>query len=260
MGSRILSLLLLRRTKKPATAVIPRLSLKHYSSYNKNNKNKMRIMMSSMSNYYYSTSSSTTPDLICSSKNSAHSSWVPVYRFNYILLLRLVQRFKIYQTGFTILIILPSTITARILEAHELLETTTTATPALYTALGISSLACGMLVVVGLFCSRLIGMVYVDSNDLSLIRVSRLSFLGHRTDKIIPSNTFIPITDYYSKDPNTEPYINLQLIEQEEEEESFIESVLKTDKTYYLSIKHGTLIQRDTFQLIFGTIPSSPSH
>ena len=110
-----------------------------------------------------------------------------------------------------------------------------------------------MLGVMGTLASRFIGILYLNKKDPNQLRIAHLSFFGSRIDKVVPVNFFIPITD--TSENLGDSYVVLQTVDQEQTSKSpsFLDEILPKQK-YYISLRHGTVLDEDAFMSIFGDV------
>lgn len=94
-----------------------------------------------------------------------------------------------------------------------------------------------MLYVIGRFCSRLIGVLYVSKNDSNLVRVAHLNFWGKREDQIVSKTDFIPFSEL--PDNVSDIYVNIGFYSDPSEK-------------LHMCVRYGTVYEKDEFEEIFG--------
>ncbi|CAL8094525.1 unnamed protein product [Orchesella dallaii] len=176
-------------------------------------------------------SSVTRPDGVTNKLILDAKDWIIVYRFGFIRVARLIQRLKIFQTGFTCCLVLPASVGLFIsgnLPVENVLF-----------VLGTSSFACVMLYVMGTICSRLIGAMYVSKTDSSLIRIGHMNFWGKREDQIFNRNEIVPFSEI--PDNVSDIYVNVKFYSD-------------PDNKLHLSVRYGTIYNKVKFEEIFGKV------
>ncbi|CAG7721493.1 unnamed protein product [Allacma fusca] len=127
--------------------------------------------------------------------------WTTVYRFDRILFARAIQKFKVYQTGFSCFIIAPTTVG---LYFHGILDNETAA--GIFGGVGFT---CGALYFLGNIFNRLVAIIYTSPSRPKEIKIARLTFWGNRMDTLHPIDDFIPLGDLNYKP--TAVYFRLKL-------------------------------------------------
>lgn len=152
--------------------------------------------------------------------------WCRFYRFPYINQARLLNRFKLYQTTITV-------ISAPI--SIGLYMNNVVSVNNCFYMIGLASLACGMLYVMGNIFSKLIGIMDINIEG-DTIRVSHLTFFGAKKQFILPVDTVIPFSEY-EFNPHD---ILLKFKRYDRQEELFF------------IIKYGGVTDKDAFVKVFG--------
>ncbi|XP_014673035.1 PREDICTED: transmembrane protein 186-like [Priapulus caudatus] len=149
-----------------------------------------------------------------------------IYKFPYIVHMRVVSRFKIVQTGITSVVLLPMAALTAMGHVEPWLLTYT---------FGVTGLAAGMLCVMSYFFRRLIGILAL-SNDGDMLKVSHMTFWGRRHDIYVPVDSVVPFSDCESNP--TDIFVNFMCDE--------ITSHL------YISLRFGGIVDREKFMQVFG--------
>lgn len=139
----------------------------------------------------------------------------------------MLNRFKIYQTLFTVAV-LPTSIVFYYNGATNL---TTVAT-----VTGAATITCITLYIATYFFQRLIGTIFIDENMENMI-IAHLTFWGNRIDTKISVDDIIPLTD--SNCNAHDAFVKVHR--------------LNTKEVLYLSIRFGKILNVDAFEKIFGS-------
>lgn len=151
-----------------------------------------------------------------------------VYRFPYIVGMRLFSRLKIYQTFVTVVLI-PTDL---VLYAMNLASWNTCVR-----SFAGSAFASVMLYVISYATQKVVGLTAINA-DRSTVRFSHLSFFGKRRDVFVPVEDIIPFSD---------------LGENADDLYSKIKRFSDPKFVLYLPMRHGLVENKDMFQLIFGS-------
>lgn len=95
-----------------------------------------------------------------------------------------------------------------------------------------------MLYIMGKFCSRLIGIIYVSKEDDNLLRIAHLNFWGKREDQYFSKTDVTPFSEL--QDDVSDVYVNLRFYSD-------------PDATLSLCVRHGTVYNKNAFEEIFGS-------
>ncbi|KAF2900931.1 hypothetical protein ILUMI_05254 [Ignelater luminosus] len=154
------------------------------------------------------------------------SNFTPIYKFEYVRVLSIVNRLKFYNTIFTGVLIPSSLILSELEVIHQDFIVNST-------VMGLTT--CASLYIVGILANKFIGFVYLNKEENSL-RIAYIDFWGHRKDIEVPLNDMIPfsevptsITDLF--------YLKFCRFSNEE--------VLK------INFKYGIVLNRDKFKKVF---------
>ena len=151
-----------------------------------------------------------------------------VYRFPYIVGVRMFSRLKIYQTIVTLALI-PIDL---VLYVKNLASWNTC-----LSTFALSTFASVMLFVISNATQKVVGLTAI-SVDQSTVRFSHLSFFGKRRDVFVPVEDIIPFSD--AGENADDIYTKIKLF-------SNPKFVL------YLPMRYGLVENKDMFQLIFGS-------
>ncbi|GFR12424.1 transmembrane protein 186 [Trichonephila clavata] len=157
-----------------------------------------------------------------------NGSWIKIYYFPYIRIAAILNRFKLYQTAFTVATF-PFSI---MMYNNGLMEL-----QGVQTVSGCAALACGTLYLITSFFRRLVGIISI-SKDQKLIKISHLTFWGHKKDLLVPLEDIVPLTDGGCV-PN-EVYIKLLRY--------------STEDVLYFTLKFGNILDKSKFELVFGNL------
>ncbi|XP_074651602.1 transmembrane protein 186-like [Tubulanus polymorphus] len=150
-----------------------------------------------------------------------------IYKFPYIVHMRVISRLKLYQTGLVALMAPPL----------AYLQSTGVIDPALTVGFGgMFLLAGGMLAVMSEFFRRIIGLMSL-SRDKKLLKVSHLTFWGKRRDVYIDPMDVIPLVE--CSDNSSDIYIKFLRYS-------------KTDKLLF-SLRFGGIKDMEKFCEVFGS-------
>ena len=169
-----------------------------------------------------------TPRRLCNTQQVNKSEFTEFYRFPYIVTLRVISRLKLYQTVIT-LVACPSLAIAHYMELVDL-------NSVLYFT-AISLVAVVMLFVITYYLRRAIGIIGVNQ-DLTQVRVSHLTFWGHRRDVIHQVQDVVPISE--TTDQISQPYVTLKFYNSKD--------------FYFYSIRYGNIVNRKLFEHVMGKI------
>ena len=162
--------------------------------------------------------------------NSSDMQFTVFYRFPYIVAARFIQRLKLYQTGLAISVIPVA--------AHYY----NTGAIGLDTCKGVgavSTLALVMLYIFAHFFQRVVGLAAISS-DRKLVRLSHLTFFGHRNDIIAPVDDIVPLNDIDERSSVRDAFVKVRRY--------------STRDTLYMTLVHGHIEHAETFQQVFGVI------
>ncbi|XP_072527918.1 transmembrane protein 186 [Salminus brasiliensis] len=151
-----------------------------------------------------------------------------IYAFPAIKALRAVSRLKLMQTG----------ITAALLPTVSYFYLQGQASGAQLTyATGIAAFAAVMLYVMSHYIRRVVGMMYLDSTQ-TILKVSHLTFWGHRRDMYLPVADVKTVAD--TGDVQGEVILQLKQF--------------GCSDTLYFSLRFGRVVDRQGFEKVFGTL------
>ncbi|XP_067254865.1 transmembrane protein 186 [Chanodichthys erythropterus] len=151
-----------------------------------------------------------------------------IYAFPAIKGLRALSRLKLMQTGITV-VLLPSVYYLYLQgQASGMLMSYTT---------GIAVFAGIMLYSISHYVRRVVGMMYLDSSQ-TILKVSHLSFWGHRRDVYMPVSDVLTLGD--SGDTKGEPILRLKRY--------------SSSDTMYFSTRLGRVVDKNAFEKVFGSL------
>nr|XP_040583005.1 transmembrane protein 186-like isoform X2 [Lepeophtheirus salmonis] len=151
-----------------------------------------------------------------------------IYRNPFIPLARFSVRFKIYQTGLTLLLVPPYWYGALTGSIHP------------ENALAVTSISFAAICLVfgfGEYFRRIIGMVYIDQKDFSSVKISHLSLMGHRNNFIIPLEEIMPISE--SGADVSKILWNVHFYH-------------KDYRKMFISTQKGGIVDKEQFEIVFG--------
>ncbi|KAL7831452.1 hypothetical protein SRHO_G00309550 [Serrasalmus rhombeus] len=151
-----------------------------------------------------------------------------IYAFPAIRGLRALSRLKLIQTGVTAAL-LPTVY-------YFYLQGQASVTLLTYTT-GIAAFAAVMLYTISHYIRRVVGMMYLDSTQRSL-KVSHLSFWGHRRDVYLPVSDVMTLGD--TGDSPGEPILRLKRY--------------SCSDTLYFFPRLGRVVDKHGFEKVFGTL------
>jgi len=154
--------------------------------------------------------------------------YTTIYKFPYIVSVRILSRLKLYQTG----LLLFGTPASTILFYLDM-----TPVEAVYQVVGLATFACIVLYAMGHFVWRTIGFMYL-SHDNKNLRVAHLDFWGNRKDITIPVEDIVPIMDQRETPINV--YMPLRRY--------------SSKNILYFSLKYGGILDREKFEFVFGEL------
>ncbi|XP_051550136.1 transmembrane protein 186 [Myxocyprinus asiaticus] len=158
----------------------------------------------------------------------ASKKYTLIYAFPAIKGLRALSRLKLMQTGITV-ILLP---TVYYLYLHGQASVTLIS----YTT-GIALFAGIMLYSISHYVRRVVGMMYLDSTQTTL-KVSHLTFWGHRKDIYLPVSDVMTLGD--TGDTKGEPILRLKRY--------------SSSDSMYFSTRLGRVVDKDAFEKVFGSL------
>uniref|UniRef100_A0A8D2DUN2 Transmembrane protein 186 n=1 Tax=Sciurus vulgaris TaxID=55149 RepID=A0A8D2DUN2_SCIVU len=153
-----------------------------------------------------------------------------VYRFNAIRAFGYVSRLKVAQTALTVGALPPG-----FYWYSQGLMTWNS----LCLLSGIAGFALAMLCWMSYFFRRLVGILYVNESG-TMLRVAHLTFWGWRQDTYCPVADVIPLTE--TKDRPQDLFVRIQQY--------------SGKQTFYLTLRHGRILDRERFTQVFGTLDS----
>ncbi|KAG8191156.1 hypothetical protein JTE90_016669 [Oedothorax gibbosus] len=166
-----------------------------------------------------------SPDLKTTNEAKA---WKRIYYFPYIELAAFLNRFKLYQTTFTVVAI-PVSVAMYNYGTMDL-DTVGIVT-------GCAVLASTTLFLMSGYFRRLIGIIAI-SEDEKTVKISHLTFWGRRNDVSVPSEDIIPLGD---GDCNAnDVYVKVRRYSSAE--------------SLYLTLKFGKIMDISKFELVFGSL------
>ncbi|XP_050950484.1 transmembrane protein 186 [Labeo rohita] len=158
----------------------------------------------------------------------ASRKYSPIYTFPAIKGLRALSRLKLMQTGITV-VLLPTVYYLYIQgQASVMLLSYTT---------GIAVFAGIMLYSISHYVRRVVGMMYLDSTQ-TVLKVSHLTFWGHRRDIYVPVSDVMTLGD--SGDTKGEPILRLKRYSRSD--------------TMYFSTRLGRVVDKNGFEKVFGSL------
>lgn len=156
------------------------------------------------------------------------TQWIRVYHLPSIRVVRLICRLKLYQTGATIAMI------PYVMYLYNIGQVTVGNVQA---TMGIATFACFMLAVLSHYFQRCVGRI--GFNPVSEeVEISTLNFWGKRHNAVLPLEDIVPFSEL--PDNPTDVYMVLRRY--------------SSKQTAYLSLKHGYIIDSESFRKIFGSI------
>ncbi|XP_066510870.1 transmembrane protein 186-like isoform X2 [Hoplias malabaricus] len=164
-----------------------------------------------------------------SSSDLASQNYSLIYAFPAIKGLRALSRLKLMQTGITAALL--PTVFFFYLQGQASITLLT------YTT-GIATFAAVMLYVISYYIRRVVGMMYLDSTHTKL-KVSHLSFWGHRRDIYLPVSDVMTLGD--TGDSPGESILQLKRY--------------SCSDTFYFSPRLGLVVDKHSFEKVFGTLP-----
>ena len=166
-----------------------------------------------------SSSSSSTRDV-------SSDDYTKVYRLPSIVAIGMFSRFKIIQTGLTILILIP---------LSKMYLAGTIGGTVLGSAVGIMSFACVMLYIFSGLARRVVGMISVNQS-FTVAKVSHLTFWGKKADTFIDIKHIEHVSDYQNTN------------------DLFVRLKTHTgDKNMFLSLKLGEIYHKGKLENVIGT-------
>lgn len=151
-----------------------------------------------------------------------------IYSQPHMKLLRAVSRLKLLQTSITVLLLPPVFLLHLQGSVSVFLLGYSTA---------IALFAGAMLYTISHFLRRVVGAMYLDSSQ-STLKVSHLTFWGHRHDIHLPVEDVMTIGD--TGDSQDETILRLKRY--------------SSSETFYFSTRLGRVVDRQGFQKVFGTL------
>jgi hypothetical protein len=97
-----------------------------------------------------------------------------------------------------------------------------------------------MLYIMGSFFSRLIGVIYVSEKEPNLVRIAHMTFWGTRQDDVFTKLDLMPFSEL--PDHVQDVYIH-------------VATYSDPHHPMFLSLKYGSVLDKEEFEGIFGTIP-----
>ncbi|KAG9337635.1 hypothetical protein JZ751_028393 [Albula glossodonta] len=152
-----------------------------------------------------------------------------IYSFPAIRMLRVVSRLKLLQTGITLLLLPP---------VHYFYFHGQASYDLMCYSTGIAVFAAIMLYSLSHYLRRVVGMMYLD-NSKTTLKVSHLTFWGHRRDVYMPVTDIMTLGD--TGDTRTEPLLRLKRY--------------SCPDTLYFSTRLGRVVDKQAFELVFGRFP-----
>ncbi|XP_038077622.1 transmembrane protein 186-like [Patiria miniata] len=162
--------------------------------------------------------------------NNCEKEYTTVYCFPGMRYLRVISRFKLAQTFFTMGIAPPMWYlhTVGLITEYQLLY-----------SLSVATFALVMLYSMSFFLRRIIGFIYLHRNRDS-IKIAHMNFWGRRRDQTIPLFDVIPIGE--TGERTSEILIRLRRY--------------STKEKLYFSLKYGMITHQENFCEIFGDFDS----
>ncbi|KAI7791466.1 putative transmembrane protein 186 [Triplophysa rosa] len=166
------------------------------------------------------------PVSLCS--DLASKKYNLIYAFPAIKGLRALSRLKLMQTGITV-ILLP-TVYYLYLQGQASVTLLTYST-------GIAVFAGIMLYSISHYVRRVVGMMYLDSTQTTL-KVSHLTFWGHRRDIYLPVSDVMTLGD--AGDTKGEPILRFKRY--------------SSSDSMFFSTRLGRVVDKDAFEKVFGSM------
>ncbi|KAJ8246005.1 hypothetical protein GJAV_G00262630 [Gymnothorax javanicus] len=151
-----------------------------------------------------------------------------IYTFPAIRILRVISRLKLLQTGITVLLLPPV--------YYLYFQGQATYTIVCYST-GIAFFAAFMLYSLSFYLRRFVGRMYLDDSKTTL-KVSHLSFWGHRRDLYLPVTDVMMFGD--TGDSRNEPLLSLKRY--------------SCPDTLYFSTRFGHVVDKQAFESVFGRL------
>ena len=156
---------------------------------------------------------------------SSQPEFTPIYRFPYIVQARMVSRFKVYHTIFTFTLI-PV--------AVYLYSTGVAPISSIYMFTGVFAFAGVMLVVISSLIRKIVGALYIDRKK-ETVKLSHLTFWSRRKDEYYKISELVPLSDT-----------------NEQMSELFVKLSTYKGESYYLTLKHGKVLEKEDFMDVLG--------
>jgi len=164
----------------------------------------------------------------CSSSQPPKEHYELAYKFPYIVPLRVMSRFKIYQTGVTILMV---PILKMEVEAGNLLPGIAT------TITGAAVAALGTMYVIGNLTRRMVCLVGVNRKN-ETVKLARMTFWGNRKDIVLPMNSIVHLHEL----PGSPGDLYTDVITHDGQTK------------LHISLKYGGIHDVELFKSVFGTL------
>ncbi|RWS10445.1 cell death protein 3-like protein [Dinothrombium tinctorium] len=158
--------------------------------------------------------------------------WKAIYKLRPINHGRFIVRLKLFQTVF-VSILTPFSIYSYYINEITLNEC--------MAAIGVASFALVMLYIYGNLFQKLIGFVYVNEANTK-VKFAHLTFWGQRKDDIYDVKEIIPLSDCNDR-------LNDLICK--------VQTTRDLQAKYFISLRHGNVLDEDKFLKTFGTVGSS---
>lgn len=158
--------------------------------------------------------------------STTQPEFTPIYRFPYIVHARMISRFKVYHTIFTFTLV-PV--------AVYLYSAGVVPISAVYTFTGVFTVAGIMLVVISSLIQKIVGALYIDRKK-ETVKLSHLTFWSRRKDDYYKVSEIVPLSD-----------TNEQL------SDLFVKLSTFTGESYYLTVQHGRVLEKEDFMEVVGS-------
>ena len=205
-------------------------SLTATQRFRKQNDKFMTAAISKSQNRPFSSEISETSSYLKSGNSVVlqGEKYTTFYKFRYIVAFRMFNRLKLYQTGFTVLLVPAMSYLNSI--GHVDSGTLT------YT-IGICGFAMVMLYLSSIYTRRIIGQMHL-SEDLKTVMVSHLTFWGNRRDVPIPVDDVVSFSELY-----------------ENSQEILVRFRRYSTQDYlFYFLKYADILDKDKFIHVFGEI------
>jgi hypothetical protein len=168
------------------------------------------------------------------------SEWYPIFRSPYLNAMRLLVKFKLYLTGFSLM--------SSLYYASQVISGTAS-NP--WNAVILSTITLAGLTFIGDYARRLIVQIYV-SKDLEHVRFCRFTFFGRRRDMVLPRECIVRVTEI---NPSRRAFIlNIKFMMPEKEIDLDYDNYEFYELGFRLPLALGGVLDPDKFNTALGKI------